>query len=455
MAESPGEWFARLSDKLQSRMPELLRLRQYVTGEAPLPKGATQYREAYAEWQKQSRTNVAELVVDAKADRLKIAGFRVGEDRTDNDAARKIWRRSRGGSLAADSHRDALTYGRGYAMASLGPRGAILTRESPFTTAVITDPLDPGWVLAGLKVWSERKLDHAVLHLPGQVHKYVREASARTRIPGRPMLFSAGGWTPDPDPTKSGPSGMDRVPIVELVNRDEVGEFANHTDLLDRINWITLQRLLIVGMQAFRQRALEDTSEEKEGLPDEDEDGEKIDWNEAFIPGPDALWVLPPGVKIWESQPGDVSQILQAGKEDIRLLAAVTHTTMSQLIPDGENQTAEGAALAREGLVFAAEDRIERFTGSWDYVMAAALHLDGVKDQPVETQWMPAERQSLAERYDALTKAGDDVPWRDKMTDIVGYPADRVDRMEADRAGEQPTPAAGPPPVAAATDSGE
>ena len=430
MPDSPEEWFAYLGDKLVSRLPEMVRLRNYVTGQAPLPKGATQYREAYADWQKISRTNWPELVVDAKADRIKIAGFSVGGETGDNDALRSVWRRSRGGGMAADVHRDALTYGVGYAMASEGRSGAIITRESPLNTIVETDPLDPTYVLAGLKSWSDKTADHAVLHLPGEVYRFVRRVPLRSRTPDRPQLIGIGGW--ETDGLNSGPTGLDIVPIVEFVNRDGIGEFANHTDLIDRINWITLQRLLIVGMQAFRQRALEDGSKEGDAMPDTDEDGEPIDWNKEFVAGPDALWVLPPGVKIWESQPGDVQQILTAAKEDIRQFAAVTHTPMSEFVPDGENQTAEGAALAREGTVKASEDRMERFTSSWDDIGSCALQLDGINDE-VRTQWMPAATPSMSERYDALSKAGDDVDWRTKMEDILGYSADRVDEMEARR----------------------
>lgn len=426
---TPEQWLSYLSNRLTSRMPELIRLRNYISGNAPLPKGATQYREAYAEWQKMSRTNTSKLVVKAKANRLKVSGFKAGQDEQDNDAARAIWTRSMGSAMATDIHRDALTYGVGYGMASEGRTGAaVLTRESPFSTIVEHDPLDPTWVLAGMKVWSDLKADHAVLHLPGEVHRFVRRTPGRNRLPQRPRMM-AGGWEPDLE--ESGFTGLDRVPIVEFANIDEVGEFAEHTDVIDRINWVVLQRLLIIAMQAFRQRALEEDAKNEDALADTDEDGEDIDWNEAFIPGPDALWVLPAGVKIWESQPGDIGQILMAAKDDFRYLAGVTSTPMTSLIPDGENQTAEGAALAHEGLVYEVEDRQQRFGPKWDWLMNAGLSIDEIEAQ-VETQWAPAERQSLADRYDALSKAGD-LPWRDRMTDVLGYGADRVDRMQANR----------------------
>ena len=423
---SPMQWLEYLSEKLMYRLTEMDRLRDYVTNNPPLPEGATQHRDAFAKFQKLSRTNLAELSIEAPSERIRIAGFRVGGEDTDNDSARRLWRRSRGGSVASDIHRDALTYGYGYGMAAKGRSGAILTHESPFGCITEHDPLEPTWVDAGLKIWRGRDADHAVLHLPGYVYRFVREATAP--VPYAPTVepWRMGGWEPDPDPLKSGPTGLDRVPIVRFENRDGVGVFAKHTDLLDRINWDILQRLLITAMQAFRQRAI------KGELPEKDEEGNVIDYAAMFTPGPDALWTLPDGVSIWESQPGDIQQILSAVKDDVRELSAVTRTPMSVLSPDSANQSAEGASLMREGLVYKVEDRQRRMAPFWEALVSMGLTLDG-KPAEVQVQWAPAERQSLSERFDALTKAGD-LPWRDRMTDVLGYDAARVDQMEINRA---------------------
>ena len=422
---SPQEWLDYLSEKLMYRLPEMTRIQRYVNDDPPLPTGATEHRAAYVKFQKMSKTNFAELSVEAPAERIRIAGFRVGNEGTDNDSARALWRRSRGGATASDIHRDALTYGYGYGMAAKGRFGAILTHESPFGCITEHDPLDPSWVQAGLKMWSDLTYDHAVLHLPGMVYRFVRAVPERIPSPAQPEPWRMGAW--EFDGAKSGPTGLDRVPIVRFENRDGVGVYAKHTDLLDRINWVILQRLLIIAMQAFRQRAV------KGELPKHDEEGNLIDYEAMFAPGPDALWTLPDGVDIWESQPGDIQQILGAAKDDIGQFAALTRTPMSTLMPgDGQNQTAEGAAFAREGLVFKSEDCIERWSPDWDTLVPIGLALDGISAE-VETQWKPAERQSLAERFDALTKAGD-LPWRDRMTDVLGYDAARVDQMEINRA---------------------
>jgi hypothetical protein len=223
------------------------------------------------------------------------------------------------------------------------------------------------------------------------------------------------------------------VPIVPFFNQDRRGEFESHVDLLDRINWIVLQRLVITAMQAFRQRAT------KGDLPESDEAGEPIDYSELFKPGPGALWQLPEGIELWESAQTSLQDVLLSVKDDITHLAAVTRTPISMLMPEGQNQSAEGASFAREGLVFKTEDRIARVDPSWERVMRIALALSEDTDDPpeVNVRWMPAERQSLAERYDALSKAGSDVPWRTKMTSILQFSDAETDRMAAERVSDQ------------------
>lgn len=444
--ETPQEWLTHLGRRLDERQRELARIRAYVVGQAPLPEGATDVAEAYQKWQRLARTNFPSLIVDATCDRMTIAGFRVGDDAADNDPARALWRRSLGDAIAPDIHSDMLAYGVGYGMASHGRDGAVLTHESPFGTITDHDPLEPMWVRAGLKIWSDSDADHAVVHLPGVLQRFERPRGRR-RPEGAPISSRGGaGWTPA---GAVEPTGLDRVPIVRFRNRDGVGEFTRHTDLLDRINWVILQRLLIIAMQAFRQRALRKTDPDAE-LPEVDEDGNEIDYAQMFAPGPDALWDLPPGVDIWESSPGDIQQILSAVKDDLRDLCAVTRTPMSVLSPDSANQSAEGAALAREGLVFKATDRIARATPCWDTLVGIGLELDQAEGQ-VQTQWLPAERQSLAEKSDAAVKLATILPSRRIITDVLGYGADIADQMEAEKASDALTAAlAAPVPPAAA-----
>mgnify|MGYP006876022427 CR=1 FL=1 len=429
MPLTPDEWLNRLTAQMDFDRARLRLLRSYMDGNAPLPEGADGCRDAYQQFQRKSRTNFGELIVDAVVERMTISGFRVGGSHTDDDTARRIWKRWRGKVGSADVHRDMVGLSTGYVMVQPSEAGAVITYERPEQAIAEVDPLNPNITRAGLKVYRDapERFDRAFLHLPGAVFVYQRafDADPARAANQQPVLTASGGW----ELVDVRESGQNFVSLFPFANRDSKGEFETHLDVLDRINWGILQRLVITAMQAYRQRGV------KGDMPDEDEDGNEIDYAEMFRPGPGSLWRLPEGAELWESQSTDLTPILSGSKDDITHLAAVTRTPMAALMPDGANQTAEGASFAREGLVSKTNDRVNRATPVWDAVMGAALAIEQGMPDPIEdvaTQWLPIERRTLAERADAASKATD-IPWRTRMTDIWQYPADQVDDMEEQR----------------------
>jgi hypothetical protein len=454
VALTPEMWLDRLTRTLQMRRPRLDLLRSYMDGNAPLPEGAEGCREAYQQFQKKARTNFGALVVDAIDERCIVSGFRVGASEDDDDQARSVWSRNRLGVWSRDVHRDSLGLGIGYVMVQPDPdepRKALVTYERPEQTITEADPLRPWLVRAGLKVYedSAEGYAYAFLHLPGQVFRYQKPIETTvpdqlllggTEMPGARQVDVSGGWELVGEPADS---GLDFVPLFPFTNRGGLGEFETHVDVLDRINLSILWRMVTTAIQSFKQRGLET---ENGVLPREDESGNEIDYGEMFKPGPGALWELPPGVKIWESGTTDITPLLSAAKDDIRDLAAVTGTPIVVLMPDGANQSAEGARGVERQLLFKATDRIERLGSRWSDVQGAALAIEKGQRKPVEdieTTWMPVERYSLQEKADAATKATD-LPMRDKLTEIWQFSAERADRIaqakEAENEANKPDP---------------
>ena len=77
---SPGWWLQALAKKLERKAHKRRSLRAYMEGNAPLPEGAEKVREAYRAFQRKSRTNFGELVVEAVAERMVPTGFILGDD---------------------------------------------------------------------------------------------------------------------------------------------------------------------------------------------------------------------------------------------------------------------------------------------------------------------------------------------------------------------------------------
>lgn len=442
MVSVRDDWFKYLSDDLLGRGPRFAKLQQWADGDAPASAGVLRAGAKFQDFWERSHRNFADLIVSAVSDRIRIAGFRTGADADENGdlEARRIMRENNLLVRFADLHRWFLTFGEGYSIVGRGADGrAVITTHSPRELVTYgADPLNPD---AALRTWTDprARVAKAALWLPGELNVATRrfENGAAT-----------GEWSwSDPQPT-----GVDGVPVTGYVNRGGVGEFEKHIPLLASIEHMVLQRLIIATTQAFKQRAV------KGDLPSHDEEGNEIDYNGLFESGPDALWTLPEGVDIWESGQTDLSGILNGTKSDIEHLAAVTQTPMFYLMPEGANQSATGAQVAREGASAKAKDRIDRLSSGHSRTMSLAFQVNGDQQRAdlldLEPMWAPVDQYSLSEKADAASKATD-IPFRYKMTEIWQFPPQLVDEMETERTGEALLAAVTNPAPAVAVTGGQ
>lgn len=427
---SPGWWLKRMFFMLgnQERQQRLKKLRAYRRGDPPAPSGVEGAREVYDAFVRKARLNLAELVTSALGDRIQPVGFQTGadDDETGDEEAGAMWRRAGMDVESANVHDMVLTYGEAYVI--VGPKdeltGApIVTAEDPRYIVGDPDPARPRYLRAALKVVYDDTTDEdrAYLYLPGQIWvarntKTQRAANSLQAGTSRaPVLhFDPNTWEWDPE--RSGAVTHGRMPVVRFVNKDEMGEFEPHIDTLDRINHQILQTMVIGTMQAFRVRAIKN-------LPKTDpETGKEVDYSDLLSLDPGSVWQLPADVDLWESATTDLTPLLSAIKDDLERLAASTKTPLHMLAAGGVNQSAEGAQLQREHLVFKAEDRIARWRPAWNQVASLMLL---VMDDPERadlaalwTLFAPPERLSLAERADAASKAAADLSLKTRLVKI-------------------------------------
>lgn len=444
---SPGWWLKTLGGRLAADTARFDKLDRYYEGRPDLPEGAQGHHEAYRRFQSKARVNFAELVVEAVRDRMRPAGFRTGAD-GDDLGDREAWRIWQANQLDADwslISQAFLTMSTAYAI--VGPVDdetgvPVITPEDPRQVITAHDPIRRRKVIAALKVFvDDWGFEWAYVYLPGEVYKARRKAK-----PGR--TFASWEWdSPDAQRLE-----VPVVPVVRFENRPRLlkpamGEFEGVVDTLDRINHMLLQRLVIATKQAFMQMAVK-------GVPQRDEAGNPIDYSQIFPVDPGALWALPAEAELWQGQQADLSGILNAVRHDIQDLAASTKTPLFYLTPDAANGSAEGASLAREGLVAKVVDRTTQAGEALEQVMSLAFLFAGDPERAgrgdMEVLWESPERFSLAERYDAAVKAqAAGVPWRSVMTDVLQFSPQQTTRMEADRAADALLAAAMAPPAPA------
>lgn len=435
---TPDEWLPILTKKMDADRPRIDRLRAYVTGNAPLPELSSSTRESWKNFQKRARTALAQLIVSAMSDRMNPIGALLtlglvtqaqGEEylKQAQRYMRDAWTEKRLGVILADAIWDSLAVSISYLMVARDEDGQpVMTAEKPEFMYADPDPLKPWIARAGIKIWrGDDGNDYAFVWVPGARQKYQRPSKTRN---GRIMVKATGGWEKVGEPTES----PQQIPIFILANRENKGEFEDHTDVIDRIHLGNLWRLVITAYQAFKQRAIEGDLEEV------DENGNPIDWGQILAAAPGALWQMPAGAKVWESGNTDITPLLSAVKDDTRELCAATSTPVPTMLPDGANQTVDGSLAAREGLLFKIADRLPRMSPT----MGAALKAFLIIGMPefvgnVQVEFAKPHMATQSEKAQAaVTAKAADVPWRTRMRDFMGYSHEEIDAMELERAAE-------------------
>jgi hypothetical protein len=414
-----------LLKKLKARQAHYQLMERYYDGDAPLPESAEGQSRAYRRFQRKSRLNLAQLSVAAVRERMVIGGFRTGaeDDENGDREARRLWKANHLDYLASDLHSLFLRFGSAYAIVGYpdGSEFPVVTVEDPRQVCAYTDPTMPHRVIEAIKVFSEGGINYLYCYRPELIHVFVKD--------GEDNAFDPEGYMLSMEMENT----IGEVPVVKFTNADEKGEYEPYIDIIDRVNHMILQRLIIATTQAFRQRVL------KGDFPTHDADGNEIDYNGIFESSAGSLWMIPEGADVEELAQAEITGILQAVRADIQDFAAVTRTPMHYFVPEGVNGSAEGAQLAREGLVFKAEDRIARASAGWSKVMSLVFRWLGDETRAnlldLEPLWKPAERYSLAERADANVKFAD-IPFRSRMALVAQFSPAEIEEMEVEKASE-------------------
>lgn len=432
--QSPGWMLRRLSKKLADRQERLAELFDRYEGKPPKSAKVFQEGQPYRKFWEKSRLNLAEMIVRAIRHRMTISAIRTaanGDEYGDEDAWR-IFRTCGLEIVAGDVHRTMLVSGDAYVIVGMHDGDLAITAEDPRQVVSMHDPVQQSKITCAAKFFhdADAERNYAYLYTPDRVYVAFQER----KTPGLINFSASWDWDLDRGGVGGEPHGLGRCPVVRFRNEEGAGEFERHVNLLDRIDHMILQGMVTVTLQAFKQRAVM-----VDDLDDEDEHGNPVDLDEVFTSAPDKMWLLPKTAELWESGAVDLTPIWSGTDKAVQQLAAVSFTPLSMFSPEGQNQSAEGASLAREGLTTKATDRVQRAGRAWAEVMSLAfLTLGDEGRAPVEqitVDWLPVEKYGLSEKHDAAVKAkASGVPWRTIMEKVLQFTPEEVHRMEKQRA---------------------
>lgn len=408
---TPEFWLHRLAQGLLDRRPRYEVLENYVIGNHPIPSGDKRYVKALRELQEKSKTNYISLVTNAPCERMEVVGFRFGDDPDDSadDDANKIWQQNDMDLMSVIAHTTAATFSRCYILVSPPQEEGglpVITVEDPRITIVEHDPASIRKIRAGLRMWNDDVLGHAiaVVYLPDSIHYFRGNTNESYQNIDydtlRDRIISAGSWQHmgyEPNP-------IGEVPIVPLnwrpgLHGTSMAEAEEGFTIQDRINSTVLDRMIIGRSQAYKQRWASGIK-----IPKDDSGKAKP----PFDPGSDILWVTEGDQgKFGEFSEADIRQILEAVRDDVGDLAAITKTPPHYLLGEIVNASGDALKAAETGLVSKTKQRIKSAGWSWEKVMRlcfAWMNDERAKSEVAETIWADPESRSRAELADAILK---------------------------------------------------
>jgi hypothetical protein len=238
-AEEPGRsgdhepltWLHLLEEKVSEQKEHAETYDAYYSNEREIELIKREYQDVFgANELEPPRTNLSAVGVNAVAERLRIDGFRVGDE--DNqagaDEASEIWRRNDLDVMHAVAHVETFVKARTFGLCWPDRSGkAVITIEDPEQFAVARRPEPPYDVIAAAKFYTDDwGVELAVLWLMEGMYKYRSGGGSSelwtppggtSRVPSKWRPRDRDAFTPAPTPWRN-----KRVPVVEHANRQRL-----------------------------------------------------------------------------------------------------------------------------------------------------------------------------------------------------------------------------------------
>jgi len=460
----PMDWVKFLGDALTYRWQQARIYDEYYRGEHRLWMGApSQAHVVYRRLLAESRSNWAELIVDAVNERLRVVGFRwagSGDETADLDVWDSLWQANNLDARSDEIHVEALVWGEAYAITWPDDLGNVqITAEHPTECITYAPAADRHQTSMGFKRWCDDVgFWHCNLYTPVAVYKF---SSDSAQGPGGSPPY--GSWSPravDGEPWPL-PNPFGVVPMVNFPNnprlltggRSELSGGA--IEMMDRINETVFNRMVAAQFSAFRQKWISGME-----IPRDPDTGQPV---EPFRAAVDRLWMTEnPDARFGEFGEASLGNYLSAAEADISHLASISRTPAYYLLPRGQMPSGEALRAADYGLVKKVQRRQRFFGEAWEQLMRTALLMSGnlakAQDQSCETIWMDAEQKNTGQIADMLIKLAQIGTPKEALWELSGmFSPQQIARMKQQAADEelakaqlaatfQPTPPAPAPP---------
>ena len=356
----------------------------------------TEERRTFRALLAEARANLAELVVNAVAERLQVTGFRFGNEE-DSSAAWAIWQAN---SMDADAEMlqtDALTQGSSFVLVQpdeASPVGVTISPESALQATVLYQPGNRHRRRAGYKRWTDEATAGRteVLITPDEIVTW-EPGTSRARPLVEPNPAGVVGMVElAPQPRTVGPPRSELLSVIPIQDRV-------HTTLFNRsvsVDYGANRQVWATGIKVAREviKAQDGTDTTKVSRP--------------FQIGANRLLTNEnPDGRFGSIAESNLQGYLDAVKQDVELLASITQTPAHYLLGTVANLSADALKAAEAGLVSKVRRRALHLGEDWEEVIRLGLQFIGspaAADVSAEVIWADFETRTEGQLVDALVK---------------------------------------------------
>jgi hypothetical protein len=405
---TPAAWLETLDQRLNARW--LARrvgmgvCDAYYEGDHRLAFATGKFREAFGALFAAIADNWMQIVVDSKAERLEVQGFRFGKRPGADTAAWDIWQANGLDAEHKMVQTEAIKLGEAYWLVEPPAPGSSdpprITGEHPSQTIVACAPGDSRRRLAALKKWvDDDGYIYANVYLPDGIAKFrsVEKARAGQRVQ----------WARRQD-DPGGAHDLGEVPVIPIRNNPSMlrggrSDIAVGIPIQDALNKLLSDMLIGSEYQAFPQRVLLGVE-----IPADPATGQPVTAAQLQA-SQSRLWAFAnPDAKVAEFNAANLDNYVNARQHLVRGLTAKTRTPPHYVLGEIINASGDALSAAESGLVAKARDTMAPFGEGHEDAVRLSFRAIGdeqrAKVDDSETIWRNPEHRSEAQSVDAAVK---------------------------------------------------
>lgn len=442
-----------LHTELLNRQPLIEKYDNYYAGQQKLKYASQEFAEAFGGLFTDFADNWCGVVVDAKAERLEVVGFRADGERENDRKTWDLWRSMELDAISNAAFLDTLIGARSFGLAWEGPDGLEMTFEHA-SQAIVGYYPGSRRRKAGLKCWSDDTHEYATLYTADELWKFQRARLSTSS--GLQVVttarFGQGQWVQREVAGETWPltHTLGAVPLVELQNRlrlarEPHSELESVVPMQDGANLLWSHMFTTSDFAAFPQRVLLGIEPPLEAIRNEAGEivGEREIPLDRFRVSRIARFTeAAPGAKIDQWAAADLSNYTQVIELVVQHIAAQTKTPPDYLLGKMANLSGEALTAAERGLVSAVIERQNAITGGIREFMRLG-HLANGDPESAEkmrlgtVRWKDPQYRTEGEHVDALMKmkaigVPEEALW-ERLADVDQTEIERWKNMQAEQ----------------------